>query len=412
MPQASRIPSSPPERESRAPRAGNKAVTVCCKRVKYLPQLSDPLDAANPFWVWGYENEFTNNLNEPVWVVFRHWKIKPADHAEQQTNGTGIAGVAKFRLPPRLTTSYVSGVPMPTRDGGRMSGIFTVVGSDGNTVAKPKVKIDLPPASDNAISRAASGRNETPDRNDTPALNILLTKYTKECARDAAAVLDAKDIPASLQWTFQRLCLGQGGTVDFNSRKVGRLNKLDIRNAVGGILDIKDSLLEYSDIALYNETDDLEALRLRISYYSKRHTTELMNVHIAETFETFPGARKMGLPFKEAVEEYLRVKYGARIGKDLTRADIFRDGDNKLYEAIDNYKRQFGRIPFDIPSVQDIAQERLQRAALMGKDASRLDRKAALKLAKRLTEGAEKRVQPRKRAAQNGRGQPLGQLRS
>jgi hypothetical protein len=120
------------------------------------------------------------------------------------------------------------------------------------------------------------------------------------------------------------------------------------------------------------------------------YTKETMTAAIAKTYTAFPGARKMGLPFKAAVEKYLQLKYGARVGRDLTKAEIFND-DRKLYQAMDNYRKQFGKVPFDIPSVQDIARDRLEHVARVGvENASRLDRKAAHKLARRLTESAEK----------------------
>jgi hypothetical protein len=98
----------------------------------------------------------------------------------------------------------------------------------------------------------------------------------------------------------------------------------------------------------------------------------------------FPGARKMQLPFKEAVEKYVVQKYNGRIGKGLTKADIFRD-DKKLYIAFDNYEKQFGHSPFNIPSVRDLARERFERVVNAGLDnVSRRDRDAAHKMARRI----------------------------
>jgi hypothetical protein len=100
-------------------------------------------------------------------------------------------------------------------------------------------------------------------------------------------------------------------------------------------------------------------------------------------FNKFPGARAMKLPFKEAVETFISFKYGARIGPELTRADIFRE-DEKLYIAIKNYERDYGPIPFDIPSIRTLARERFDHVVSVGiENAPRRDRDAAHRLIKR-----------------------------
>jgi hypothetical protein len=118
------------------------------------------------------------------------------------------------------------------------------------------------------------------------------------------------------------------------------------------------------------------------------HNRALRSALAVDTSKDFPGARGMGLSFKQAVEKFVRLKYGRRVGKDLTKADIFRD-DKKLYAAIDHYERQCGHAPFDIPSVRDLAHERFERVLAQGmKNVSRRDRDAAHKMAKRLDKAA------------------------
>lgn len=100
---------------------------------------------------------------------------------------------------------------------------------------------------------------------------------------------------------------------------------------------------------------------------------------------TFKGARAMQLPFKEAVERHIVSTYGNRLQLGLTLADIFRE-DKALYQAINSYKKRFGLTPFDLPSVRDIAAERFQRVVDEGmKNASRRDRDAAHRIARRIT---------------------------
>ena len=80
----------------------------------------------------------------------------------------------------------------------------------------------------------------------------------------------------------------------------------------------------------------------------------------------FPGARKMGLPLKDAVERFLTLKYSERIKSgSLTKADIWRE-DKRLYEAMKDYKKTYGELPFDIPSERDIVQRDLQQFFKMG----------------------------------------------
>jgi hypothetical protein len=98
----------------------------------------------------------------------------------------------------------------------------------------------------------------------------------------------------------------------------------------------------------------------------------------------FPGARRMGLSFKDAVEQFTLVKYGHRMDDALTKADIFRD-DKKLYVAFDNYEKQIGHTPFNIPSTRTLARERFERVVSVGlESAPRRDRDAAHKMAKRI----------------------------
>ncbi len=74
----------------------------------------------------------------------------------------------------------------------------------------------------------------------------------------------------------------------------------------------------------------------------------------------------MGLPLKDAVERFLTLKYSERIKSgSLTKADIWRE-DKRLYEAMKDYKKTYGELPFDIPSERDIVQRDLQQFFKMG----------------------------------------------
>lgn len=79
----------------------------------------------------------------------------------------------------------------------------------------------------------------------------------------------------------------------------------------------------------------------------------------SQKFGQFPGARKMGLPLKDAVEQFLTLKYGDRIGNGLTKAEIWRE-DRRLYAAMKQYQRTYGELPYDIPSERDLVQRDLE----------------------------------------------------
>lgn len=113
----------------------------------------------------------------------------------------------------------------------------------------------------------------------------------------------------------------------------------------------------------------------------------------------FPGARIMALPFRTAVETFLRKHYGARIEDgSLCLADLRRD--KRLSQAIKSYKERFKVAPLNIPSNRDIALERFNRVIRVGlKNADRRDRDAANRIVARLDKKLPlKRRAPRRRA--------------
>ena len=103
-----------------------------------------------------------------------------------------------------------------------------------------------------------------------------------------------------------------------------------------------------------------------------------------KSFDEFPGARKLGVPFKEAVELYLSIRYSDALrAGTLTRPQIYA-ADKKLYRAIADYEK-VAELPFDIPSVRDVARDRFQYFVEHGLEgASRAARLSINKMTKRL----------------------------
>ena len=123
-------------------------------------------------------------------------------------------------------------------------------------------------------------------------------------------------------------------------------------------------------------------LNFEIGYGNVAFSKDVMREAVANSRSTlFPGARKMGLPFKEAVETFILRKYFGRIGNGLTKKDIWRE-DKKLYEALGSYNRLYGKLPFDIPSERDLVQRNLEQfyrqgvATLTPKQRTSVSRKA------------------------------------
>ncbi|MCB9746029.1 MAG: Co2+/Mg2+ efflux protein ApaG [Alphaproteobacteria bacterium] len=93
---------------------------------RYIPQQSDPADG---LWVFAYRVTISNEGDEPVQLISRHWIITDATGKQQHVRGPGVVG-EQPRLEPGDSHSYTSGCPLPTSMG-TMHGTYQMVTDTG-----------------------------------------------------------------------------------------------------------------------------------------------------------------------------------------------------------------------------------------------------------------------------------------
>ncbi len=88
----------------------------------YLPDHSDP---AQDRYVFGYRVRMTNQSEQRVKLLSRHWDIVDADGVRQTVDGEGVIG-QQPELAPGESFEYASHCPLQT-GWGTMEGVFTFV---------------------------------------------------------------------------------------------------------------------------------------------------------------------------------------------------------------------------------------------------------------------------------------------
>lgn len=95
-------------------------------RPSYLTEQSQP---ERNRWVWSYEITVTNESDEAVQLLDRHWIITDAQGEVDEVRGEGVIGQQPV-IEPGQAFTYQSFCPLPT-DYGFMRGTFGMVKSDG-----------------------------------------------------------------------------------------------------------------------------------------------------------------------------------------------------------------------------------------------------------------------------------------
>ena len=93
-----------------------------------LPDRSDP---GNSQWLFTYTITITNEGDEPVQLVSRHWIITDANGRREEVRGSGVVGQQPI-LSPGETFRYSSFCPLKTAFGS-MQGTFQMLGRGGAT---------------------------------------------------------------------------------------------------------------------------------------------------------------------------------------------------------------------------------------------------------------------------------------
>ncbi len=96
-------------------------------RPQYLAEQSDP-DQSH--YMFAYTITITNEGDDPVRLLDRHWVILDADNRREEVKGPGVVGQTPRILPGKNFT-YVSGCPLRTR-WGTMEGSYGFQKDDGS----------------------------------------------------------------------------------------------------------------------------------------------------------------------------------------------------------------------------------------------------------------------------------------
>jgi len=94
---------------------------------QYAPERSQPFQNE---WFFAYTVRITNERDETVQLLSRHWLITDATGHIQEVKGPGVVG-AQPVLGPGESFQYTSGCPLPTSTG-VMRGTYQMVTEDGD----------------------------------------------------------------------------------------------------------------------------------------------------------------------------------------------------------------------------------------------------------------------------------------
>ena len=107
----------------------------------YLPDRSNP---ETEEFFWAYRIDITNQGEEPVQLISRHWKITDAHGRTEEVRGLGVVG-EQPHLQPGGSFEYTSGVPLRTATG-IMAGTYLMETAHGERfdVDIPAFSLDSP----------------------------------------------------------------------------------------------------------------------------------------------------------------------------------------------------------------------------------------------------------------------------
>jgi len=95
-------------------------------QAEYVPERSAPDEGQ---WFFVYTIQISNEGNEPVQLVSRHWVITDAEDRVREVKGPGVVG-QQPTLPPGESFEYTSACPLETPFG-MMQGTYQMVTGSG-----------------------------------------------------------------------------------------------------------------------------------------------------------------------------------------------------------------------------------------------------------------------------------------
>jgi ApaG protein len=95
---------------------------------RYAPEQSQPFQR---LWMFHYQIRITNEGQEAVQLLSRHWIITDATGHVEEVRGPGVVGEQPV-LAPGESFQYMSRCPLPTPSG-VMRGTYQMITADGGT---------------------------------------------------------------------------------------------------------------------------------------------------------------------------------------------------------------------------------------------------------------------------------------
>jgi ApaG protein len=110
-------------------------------RTRYLPEQSVPGEKR---YVFAYTIVISNNGDEEVQLLYRHWQITDANNKVHQVSGRGVVGETPL-IPAGESFQYTSGTLLET-EVGSMQGSYDMVSASGASFSAliPPFSLALP----------------------------------------------------------------------------------------------------------------------------------------------------------------------------------------------------------------------------------------------------------------------------
>jgi ApaG protein len=107
----------------------------------YLEDESEPVEQR---YFWAYSIDISNERDDPVQLLSRHWVITDGTGMREEVRGPGVIGKQPI-IEPGQSFSYTSGCPLTTPSG-IMAGTYQMTSTDGEpfSVNIPAFSLDLP----------------------------------------------------------------------------------------------------------------------------------------------------------------------------------------------------------------------------------------------------------------------------